>query len=126
MVATRMASFLEQLRSFEVLTPVQLKEVQGASLAQAEDPVPLAKALLSKGWLTAFQANLLLKNKGDELILGAYRLQEPVGQGGMGTVFRASTRRWTAWWHSRSSRRTSSPIHWRCSASTRKSVPPPS
>src|SRR5262249_35648830 len=41
------------------------------------------------GWLTAFQANRLLQGRGQELVLGPYRLIERLGAGGMGEGFKA-------------------------------------
>lgn len=60
-----------------------------ALAAEHGDPKSLAKVLLERGWLTAFQVNALFQNGGRDLVLGPYVLLERVGQGGMGQVFKA-------------------------------------
>lgn len=67
-------------------------------LSVARDALPLDKRdspedvlteLVRRGKLTSFQAKHILKGKAKALVLGSYILQEPLGQGGMGMVFRA-------------------------------------
>jgi serine/threonine protein kinase/WD40 repeat protein len=51
--------------------------------------VQLCGDLVNKGWLTPYQQAQLLSGNGEKLIIGSYRVQAPLGEGGMGMVFKA-------------------------------------
>jgi len=57
------------------------------------DPMGLAYALVEAAKLTTFQAEELLAGRGRMLLLGDYTLQERLGVGAMGQVFRARHRK---------------------------------
>jgi tRNA A-37 threonylcarbamoyl transferase component Bud32 len=77
---------VDALRQFRLLEPAQLSTL--ASLRFSE-PKALAKVLLQRKWLTAYQAALLIQGKAQELQLGSYVLLDRLGEGGMGQVFKA-------------------------------------
>jgi serine/threonine protein kinase len=83
------SSLVEALRTYQLLEPAQLDEVAGALEKGFTDPRTLAKELLRRGWLTAYQINSLFQGRGKELLLGTYVLLERLGEGGMGLVFKA-------------------------------------
>ena len=51
--------------------------------------VQLCGDLVQRGWITPYQQAQLLSGNGEKLIIGSYRIQSPLGEGGMGMVFKA-------------------------------------
>jgi eukaryotic-like serine/threonine-protein kinase len=88
-VPTSSQEFLDALRASELLDPAKLAQHFGDLAALPRDPREAAAALVEASLLTAYQANQLLQGKNKGFVVGSYKILQPVGKGGMGTVFLA-------------------------------------
>jgi serine/threonine protein kinase len=86
---TSSAALVDALRQYRLLEPAQVDQVASDLQGRFPEPRDLARELLQRDWLTAYQVNLLLQDRGAELVLGPYLLLERLGEGGMGQVFKA-------------------------------------
>jgi serine/threonine protein kinase len=87
--------FLKMAEESGVLSSADLMAVQSRQTPEtlAQDAQTLAKELIRQKKLTLFQANALYNGKHQGLVLGNYIVQEKIGAGGMGVVFKAEHRR---------------------------------
>jgi serine/threonine-protein kinase len=91
MSITSIAALVETLREHHLLDHRELEQL--ASFQEAfPTPGAFAEELSRRGWLTPFQTEHLLLGRGRRLRLGQYVLLAPLGQGGMGQVFKARHR----------------------------------
>jgi serine/threonine protein kinase len=82
-------TLIDALRSFRLISSEQYQYLQSHVQAKGGDPRPLAKQLVQRGWLTVFQINQLFAGHGKDLAIGAYRVLDRLGQGGLSRVFKA-------------------------------------
>jgi serine/threonine protein kinase len=86
--------FVEALRAAELMKVGDLNELMLVEArSQFREARDLARHALEQNWLTPYQANLLLKGRGAELVLGPYALLERLGEGATGQVFKARHRK---------------------------------
>lgn len=81
-------NFLQNLQHSQLLSQEQLRDVADR-FVEGLSAADLAHVLVRRGWLTRFQARMLLNGRTSGFFLGPYRILEVVGKGGMGRVYKA-------------------------------------
>jgi eukaryotic-like serine/threonine-protein kinase len=85
----KLAAFVEAVRATDLLPAADMAALAEAASQPDADPEALARDLVRRGLLTAYQVRRLWKGRGPELVLNQYVLLDRLGEGGMGEVFRA-------------------------------------
>jgi len=79
----------ELIRKSGILSAQQITEAEAKLGDQPLDPTRTASLLVRHGFITPFQAKLLLAGRYKGFLLGSYVIREQIGQGGMGSVYLA-------------------------------------
>jgi eukaryotic-like serine/threonine-protein kinase len=85
----KLSRFVEAVRTSGLLKGADLESLAGAAAIPDVDPESLIGDLVKRGLLTRYQARRLWKGEGAGLFLSQYVLLDKLGDGGMGSVFRA-------------------------------------
>jgi serine/threonine protein kinase len=83
---------LSVLAESDLLTAAQFAKADAAAPDPASTARDTAQLLVSAGLLTPFQAERLLSGRTDGLVLGQHVIQDQVGKGSVGRVYRATHR----------------------------------
>jgi serine/threonine protein kinase len=81
------------IQQYRLLDAPQLEELARTVAPRFTVPRSLAKELLQRDWLTAYQINQLFQGRGGDLLFNHFVLLERLGEGGMGQVFKARNRK---------------------------------
>jgi serine/threonine protein kinase/Leucine-rich repeat (LRR) protein len=90
------SEFLHSLSESGLLLPAEIDQVREESAADrvaGSTVADLINWLIKQDKLTRYQAELLCRGRAGGLVLGNYIILDKIGQGGMGTVFKARHRR---------------------------------
>src|SRR5262245_31877466 len=89
LVPTTTSQFLDLLRKSGLVEAARISELFPDESRLPPDPKACALDLVKNGVLTQYQAKMLVNGKSRGFFVGPYVIEGPIGQGGMGIVYRA-------------------------------------
>ncbi|MBI5758578.1 MAG: hypothetical protein HZA46_08680, partial [Planctomycetales bacterium] len=95
-MATPLAQFVRHLTESGLMSADDITAVQSRlpeEKRRPDDAQEFARELVRQKKLTPYQATLIYQGKPNGLIFGNYVVLDKLGQGGMGTVYKAKHRR---------------------------------
>jgi serine/threonine protein kinase/WD40 repeat protein len=88
MTTSTLGTFVALLKKSQLLSAEQMAQV-GELREKLPEAKQLARELIRRNWLTAYQVNQISQGKAGDLVLGSYVILERLGEGGMGQVLKA-------------------------------------
>jgi eukaryotic-like serine/threonine-protein kinase len=89
MAVRTVTNLVMALQQHQLLEPSRQDMVSRSFQGKFADAAGLAAELLRLGWLTKYQTDLVLEGRGDQLVLGPFRIVDLLGEGGVSRVFKA-------------------------------------
>jgi formylglycine-generating enzyme required for sulfatase activity/tRNA A-37 threonylcarbamoyl transferase component Bud32 len=91
--ADPVAGFLAALQASRLLANEQMQDIAAWAAQHRPDVPTLAKEINRRGWLTVYQIKEIARGRGAGLLLNNYIIQDLLGEGGMGRVYKAHNTR---------------------------------
>jgi serine/threonine protein kinase len=83
------SDLVSALKHHQLLAPDQLEEMSLRMEGRCSDARSLAKHLVQRRWMTIYQLQQVFQGQAAELTQGPFRILEPLGKGGVSSVYRA-------------------------------------